>query len=90
MSVRLAQTIVHQDGKDGAMIVCSCNVISDQQVFSLVAASSAGPPPVSQVYARLGHRPKCGRCVPAVKKLRGEASAAQCRGAAANGCGRSP
>jgi bacterioferritin-associated ferredoxin len=59
------------------MIVCSCNVISDQQVLSLVAASSAGPPPISQVYARLGHRAKCGRCVPAVKRLRDEASAAQ-------------
>ncbi len=59
------------------MIVCSCNVISDQQVFSLVAAAPAGPPPISQLYARLGHRPKCGRCVTAVKKLRDEACAAR-------------
>ena len=64
------------------MIVCSCNVISDHQVFSLVAAAPAGPPPISQVYARLGHRPKCGRCVGAVKKLRDEACAARQNGAA--------
>jgi bacterioferritin-associated ferredoxin len=36
------------------MIVCSCNVISDKQVFSLVAAAQRRPPAISQVYAGLG------------------------------------
>jgi bacterioferritin-associated ferredoxin len=66
------------------MIVCSCNVISDQQVFSLVAAAPVGLPPISQIYARLGHRAKCGRCVPAMKKLRDEACAARHGAATAN------
>jgi bacterioferritin-associated ferredoxin len=55
------------------MIVCSCNVISDKQVFSVVAAAQHRPPPIRQVYAGLGCRARCGRCVPAIKKLRDEA-----------------
>jgi bacterioferritin-associated ferredoxin len=55
------------------MIVCSCNVISDKQVFSVVAAAQHRAPAISQVYARLGCRAPCGRCVPAIKKLRDEA-----------------
>ena len=55
------------------MIVCSCNVISDKQVFSVVAGARLRPPPISQVYAGLGCRARCGRCVPAIKKLRDEA-----------------
>jgi bacterioferritin-associated ferredoxin len=55
------------------MIICSCNVISDKQVFSVVAGARLRPPPISQVYAGLGCRARCGRCVPAVKKLRDEA-----------------
>lgn len=54
------------------MIVCSCNVISDRQVFSVVAAAQHRPPAISQVYAGLGCRAQCGRCVPAIKKLRDE------------------
>ena len=55
------------------MIVCSCNVISDKQVFSVVAAAQNRAPAISQVYARLGCRARCGRCVPSIKKLRDEA-----------------
>jgi len=43
------------------MIVCSCNVFSDGEVRSLVAAC----PPVAgtaQVFRSLGHQPQCGRC----------------------------
>jgi bacterioferritin-associated ferredoxin len=54
------------------MIICSCNVISDQQIFVFVAAAQNGPPPISQIYAGLGCRARCGRCVPVVKKLRDE------------------
>ena len=55
------------------MIVCSCNVISDKQVFSVVAAAQHRPLAISQVYAGLGCRARCGRCVPAIKRLRDEA-----------------
>jgi bacterioferritin-associated ferredoxin len=54
------------------MIICSCNVISDKQVFSVLAAQLRLPP-ISQVYAGLGCQARCGRCVPAIKKLRDEA-----------------
>jgi bacterioferritin-associated ferredoxin len=54
------------------MIICSCNFIGDQQVFSIVAAAQNGPPPISQIYAGLGCQARCGRCVPTVKKLRDE------------------
>ena len=55
------------------MIVCSCNVISDKQVFWVIAAAQRRPLAISQVYARLGCRAWCGRCVPAIKNLRDEA-----------------
>jgi bacterioferritin-associated ferredoxin len=57
------------------MIVCSCNVISEKQIFSLVAATQQRPPAVSQVYAGLGYQARCGRCAPTIKTLRDEASA---------------
>jgi len=56
------------------MIVCSCNAISDAQVFSVIAAARHRLPTVSQVYASLGHRAQCGRCAQSIKKLRDEAS----------------
>jgi bacterioferritin-associated ferredoxin len=59
------------------MIVCSCNVISDKQMFSLVAAAQQRPPAVRQVYAGLGYQVRCGRCAPTIKTLRDEASAAK-------------
>jgi len=54
------------------MIVCSCNFISDQQVFSVVAAAENRPPPISKIYAGLGCQARCGRCVSTVKKIRDE------------------
>jgi bacterioferritin-associated ferredoxin len=57
------------------MIVCSCNVITDNQIFSLVANAQQRAPTVSQVYSGLGCRARCGRCASTVKKLRDEASA---------------
>jgi len=52
------------------MVVCSCNVISDKQIFSVVAAVQQRLPTVSQVYADLGCRARCGRCAPTIKRLR--------------------
>ena len=62
------------------MVVCSCNFISDKQIFSVVAAVQQRPPTVSQVYADLGCRARCGRCAPTIKRLRDEASSAKVEG----------
>jgi bacterioferritin-associated ferredoxin len=65
------------------MIVCSCNIITDSQIFSLVAVAQPRPPTVSHIYAGLGCRAQCGRCAKTVKKLRDEASTAKAKGCAA-------
>ena len=57
------------------MIVCSCNVLSDKQILSVVANANRRPPTMSQVYAGLGCRARCGGCAATIKKIRDEASA---------------
>jgi len=54
------------------MIVCSCNVFSENEVQR---ARAARPPRVSQVYACLGYAKHCGRCARTIKKIMNEASA---------------
>ena len=49
------------------MIVCSCNVLSDQDIRSAVEAGA--PRSTSQVYGCLGCRPKCGRCAGTIRRL---------------------
>jgi bacterioferritin-associated ferredoxin len=50
------------------MIVCSCNVISDSQVKSLVA--NAKPcARIRNVYASLGCVAKCGRCARTIRAV---------------------
>ena len=65
------------------MIVCSCNVLTDQDVRSAVKAGR--PHSTGQVYGRLGCSPKCGRCALTIRRLMdealGTAHAASCRGA---------
>jgi bacterioferritin-associated ferredoxin len=56
------------------MIVCSCNVFSENEVRRAVA-SAVSPPRVSQVYACLGYARQCGRCARTIKKIVDEASA---------------
>lgn len=56
------------------MIVCSCNVLSDKQVASVVARAHHRRPTVSQVYSSLGCRARCGGCAATIKKIRDEAS----------------
>ena len=53
------------------MIVCSCNVLSDQDVRSAVAAERTRS--MSQVYGCLGCSAKCGRCVRTLRRLMDEA-----------------
>ncbi|WP_202301789.1 (2Fe-2S)-binding protein [Mesorhizobium sp. 131-2-1] len=52
------------------MIVCSCNVLTDQDVRSAVEAERTRS--TSQVYNRLGCNPKCGRCVVTIRRLTDE------------------
>ena len=54
------------------MIVCSCNVLSDHALRSAVV-SAEKPPRVSQVYACLGCKVRCGRCAGAVRRIMDEA-----------------
>ena len=56
------------------MIVCSCNVFSENEVRSALAGALR-PPRVSQVYACLGYARQCGRCARTIKKIMDEASA---------------
>jgi bacterioferritin-associated ferredoxin len=56
------------------MIVCSCNVFSENEVRSALARALR-PPRVSQVYACLGYARQCGRCARTIKKIMDEASA---------------
>ncbi|MDB5572278.1 MAG: domain protein (2Fe-2S)-binding domain protein [Hyphomicrobiales bacterium] len=55
------------------MIVCSCNVFSDSQVRSVLAAGEEGPRNVREVYGCLGCSPKCGRCARTIQGLMQEA-----------------
>ena len=56
------------------MIVCSCNVFSENEVRRALA-SAVSPPRVSQVYACLGYAMQCGRCARTIKRIMDEASA---------------
>jgi bacterioferritin-associated ferredoxin len=61
------------------MIVCSCNVLSDRDIRSAIAADR--PPSPVRVYGCLGCSPQCGRCVRTIKRIMDEAlgaSAAAC------------
>lgn len=50
------------------MIICSCNVLSDDDVRN-ATQSPAAPRTAGQVYSCLGCRPQCGRCVRTVRSV---------------------
>jgi bacterioferritin-associated ferredoxin len=50
------------------MIICSCNVLSDHDVRSIVAALHAARTP-AQVHRCLGCAPDCGRCSPTIRRI---------------------
>jgi bacterioferritin-associated ferredoxin len=54
-----------------AMIVCSCNVLSDQDVRSAVEAERTRS--TSRVYGCLGCSAQCGRCARTIRRLMDEA-----------------
>ncbi len=53
------------------MIVCSCNVLSDQAIRT--ACSKAAPRTAGQVYGCLGCSAQCGRCARTIRKIMDEA-----------------
>jgi bacterioferritin-associated ferredoxin len=55
------------------MIICSCNVLSDHEVRSVV--HSAAPNTTCQVYGCLGCSAQCGRCARSIRKIMDEALA---------------
>jgi bacterioferritin-associated ferredoxin len=54
------------------MIVCSCNVLSDYDVRTVVRTATYRTP--SRVYGCLGCRAQCGRCVHTIRKIMNEAT----------------
>ena len=55
------------------MIVCSCNVFSENEVRRALAGA-VRLPRISQVYACLGYARQCGRCARTISKILDEAS----------------
>lgn len=53
------------------MIVCSCNVISDQQVRAITAERPVRG--TSEVYRCLGCSAECGRCARTIRRIMDEA-----------------
>ena len=55
------------------MFICLCNGLTDRDVR---AQCDSGGCSVSMVYRGLGCEPQCGKCVPLVRQMVREASAA--------------
>jgi bacterioferritin-associated ferredoxin len=70
------------------MIVCSCNVLSDQDVRTACTAE-ARPRSTGQVYGCLGCSAQCGRCARTIRKIMDEALEGAAA-AACNGCAHHP
>ena len=50
------------------MIVCSCNVLSETQIWSVIA-TAAPRSRMSYIYDSLGCAAKCGRCACTIKVM---------------------
>ena len=55
------------------MIVCSCNVLSDDDVRAAVSAGADLPRTAREVYGCLGCSAECGRCARTIKRIMTEA-----------------
>jgi bacterioferritin-associated ferredoxin len=60
--------LVNLSARSSAVIVCSCNVLSDGQIRSAIA-SAAPRPRLSHIYASLDCAAKCGRCACTIKVM---------------------
>jgi bacterioferritin-associated ferredoxin len=54
------------------MIVCSCNVLSDQDVRATLAEREKAPRTTCQVYQCLGCSAQCGRCARTIRRIMDE------------------
>jgi bacterioferritin-associated ferredoxin len=59
------------------MIVCSCNVLSDDDVRKAVSACGSSPRNAKQLYGCLGCNAECGRCAGTIKKIIQKAACAK-------------
>ena len=50
------------------MIICSCNVLSDHDVRSVVTAPAA-PRTAAQIHRCLGCSTECGRCARTIRQI---------------------
>jgi bacterioferritin-associated ferredoxin len=55
------------------MIICSCNVLTDREVRTILATAVRLPTTTGQVYKCLGCHPKCGRCARSISLIMDEA-----------------
>jgi bacterioferritin-associated ferredoxin len=67
------------------MIVCSCNVLTDKDVRSALAAEQTPRTP-GQVYGCLGCGAQCGRCARTIRRIMDEALASASCGAGCQCC----
>lgn len=54
------------------MIICSCNVLSDDAIRSCLDDDAQCPRTPGQVQRCLGCRAKCGACFPSIRALMGD------------------
>src|SRR5262249_11533181 len=55
------------------MIICSCNVFSDEEVRTALVGSRVLPRTAGEVYDCLGCSPQCGRCARTIRRIMDEA-----------------
>jgi bacterioferritin-associated ferredoxin len=60
------------------MIICSCNVLSDQEVRTAMVAEPR-PRTTGELYRRLGCNARCGRCVRSIEQIMEEPPGAERR-----------
>lgn len=69
------------------MIVCSCNVLTDRHIRTVLDTEMASRPRTpGQVYKCMGCQPKCGRCLPTIQRIMSDHS----HGACTAGCAACP
>jgi bacterioferritin-associated ferredoxin len=51
------------------VIVCSCNILTDQDIRKLAVDPDYIPPRVAAVYERLGCKAECGRCARTISTI---------------------
>jgi bacterioferritin-associated ferredoxin len=75
----------HPKGSSVFMIVCSCNVLSDDDVRNAVSTAQPLPRNAKQIYGCLGCSAECGRCARTIKTILADALGA-CAEACRTGC----